>query len=146
MRYIEVFNFFVDLKKNRLIINIFNKKGMIMFKIIDNQTDLETYINQQQWTRFIYKHSATCPTSIYAKQEVEQAMEKYPDVSVIYIHVWDHRDLSNRVAEYFDITHESPQLLTMKGNDVKDVKNHYSVTAAYMQHILGGWFNDAKSE
>lgn len=111
---------------------------------IDTQEDITTMLQQHIGYRFMYKHSHTCSRSLQAEQQLLQVLEKYPETPIIYINVRQQRPLSDRVEEYFHIQHESPQLITFKKGDVKDVKNHQSITAAYMFHTLGKDWNKEK--
>lgn len=107
-----------------------------MFISVKNTEELLKIIQDSNWYYFIYKHSATCPTAILAKRQVEQFLETVPDTNIIYIHVRDQRDLSDWVAEYFDIEHESPQLITFLDGKVIEVKSHGEVTEQYIKKIL----------
>ena len=112
-----------------------------MFITLQTLEEVKTYIKETPGYVFIYKHSATCPVAILWKREVEMILEKLPDTPIIYVHVWDNRELSDHIAEHFATKHESPQLLTFKNGKLKDVKNHHSVTTAYMMHTLNWWYN-----
>ena len=73
----------------------------------------------------VYKHSTTCPVSSTAGREV-RAMKT--DLPIYWINVREQRDLSNWVAETYNVTHESPQLLLIRGGKVEKVWSHYEVS------------------
>jgi bacillithiol system protein YtxJ len=73
----------------------------------------------------VYKHSTTCPVSATAGREV-RAMQT--DLPIYWINVREQRELSNWVAETYNVTHESPQLLLIRGGKVERVWSHYEVS------------------
>lgn len=73
----------------------------------------------------VYKHSTTCGISAAAAKEV-RAMET--DLPIYWVNVREQRDLSNWVAETYDVTHESPQLILIRDGKPEKVWNHYEVS------------------
>ena len=73
----------------------------------------------------VYKHSTTCPVSATAGREV-RALQT--DLPIYWINVREQRELSNWVAETYNVTHESPQLLLIRGGKVEKVWSHYEVS------------------
>jgi bacillithiol system protein YtxJ len=76
-------------------------------------------------TCLVFKHSTTCGVSATAAKEV-RAMET--DLPIYWINVREQRDLSNWVAETYDVTHESPQLILIRDGEPEKVWNHYEVS------------------
>ena len=74
----------------------------------------------------VFKHSTTCPISASAAEQV-RTLET--DLPIYWVNVREQRDLSNWVAEAYDVIHESPQLILIRGGAQKRVWNHYSVVA-----------------
>jgi bacillithiol system protein YtxJ len=72
----------------------------------------------------VYKHSTTCGISATAAKEV-RAMET--ELPIYWINVREQRDLSDWVAETFDVTHESPQLILIRDGKPEKVWSHYEV-------------------
>jgi bacillithiol system protein YtxJ len=72
----------------------------------------------------VYKHSTTCPISATAGQEV-RAMKT--DLPIYWVNVREQRDLSNWVAETYQVTHESPQLILIRDGKSQRVWSHYEV-------------------
>ena len=72
----------------------------------------------------VYKHSTTCGISASAAKEV-RAMET--ELPIYWINVREQRDLSNWVAETYDVTHESPQLILIRNGKPEKVWSHYEV-------------------
>ena len=72
----------------------------------------------------VYKHSTTCPTSAAAGQEV-RAMKT--DLPIYWVNVREQRDLSNWVADTYQVRHESPQLILIRDGKMQKVWSHYEV-------------------
>ncbi|MEH7226401.1 bacillithiol system redox-active protein YtxJ [Bacillus sp. JJ1566] len=78
---------------------------------------------------FIFiKHSLTCPISKAAFDEYEQFVAEHEDVPTYYLNVQEARDLSNHIAEHFEIKHESPQALLFEDGKVKWNASHRNIT------------------
>jgi bacillithiol system protein YtxJ len=77
----------------------------------------------------VYKHSNICSVSRVAIQQIQQFADDHPDVPVYVIDVRAHRPLSRQVAERFDIRHESPQVIVVKGGRAVWNASHYEITA-----------------
>ena len=81
----------------------------------------------------VYKHSTTCPISATAGQEV-RAMST--DLPIYWINVREQRDLSNWVADSYQVRHESPQLILLKDGKMQKVWSHYEInrTSVLVSH------------
>lgn len=74
---------------------------------------------------YIFKHSDRCPVSLSAARVVEA--HKW-DLPLYWVNVIEQRELSNWVAEFLSIKHESPQLLLIKDNQLIKVLNHGGIS------------------
>ena len=75
-----------------------------------------------QKTQVIFKHSTRCIISTMAKQRVE----KYADTNLDfhYLDLIENRTLSNKIAEHFNVQHQSPQILVIKNNECVFDESH----------------------
>ena len=73
---------------------------------------------------FVFKHSTTCGVSAGAAREV-RAMET--ELPIYWINVREQRELSNWVAETYQVTHESPQLILIRDGKAQSVWSHYDI-------------------
>lgn len=65
----------------------------------------------------LFKHSIRCPVSAMAKRNLEYDKDLIPEDTVIYyLDLITYREISNSIAEMWEIKHESPQLLIVQGN------------------------------
>ena len=61
----------------------------------------------------IFKHSSRCSISSVALQRFQKAQQP-EGLDFYFLDLLAHRPLSNKVAETFDVHHESPQVLLVK--------------------------------
>ncbi|NGM62350.1 bacillithiol system redox-active protein YtxJ [Sphingobacterium sp. SGG-5] len=65
----------------------------------------------------IFKHSTRCPVSGMAKRSLEFESDRIPShIPFYYLDLLQHRDLSNKITEKWQVVHESPQVLVIQGN------------------------------
>jgi len=61
----------------------------------------------------IFKHSTRCSISSMAKARLERAAE--PDgLTFYYLDLIAYRSVSNKIAELYQVPHESPQILIIR--------------------------------
>jgi bacillithiol system protein YtxJ len=84
----------------------------------------------------LLKHSAICPTSFYAKNQIDEFV-KLGKAKVFLLVVQEQRPLSNEIAAHFDVKHESPQLLAFQDSKVISNLSHHEITVAAAQKIVG---------
>ncbi|MCF7866470.1 bacillithiol system redox-active protein YtxJ [Candidatus Woesearchaeota archaeon] len=80
---------------------------------------------------FILKHSSACPVSACAYQVVSNFMlnnNDYSDFSFAVVIIQDHRAVSNFIAEFSGIKHESPQVLLFKDKKVIWNADHHGIS------------------
>jgi len=80
----------------------------------------------------IFKHSTRCGISSVAKSRLEK-WQPTEDFDFYYLDLIKYRSLSNRVAEEFDVYHESPQVLVIKNGECVYDESHLGIS---LQEIL----------
>lgn len=87
------------------------------WKALDSADQLND-IKQQPGYSVIFKHSTRCSISMMAKRRFELDWDQFPEELPLYfLDLIKHRDISNQVAEQFQVHHESPQLLLIKDGE-----------------------------
>lgn len=86
----------------------------------------------------LFKHSTRCPISSRAQREVEAYLSQRPDESVMYglVYVIEDRSVSNAVAEYVGVKHESPQVILVKNKQAVWHTSHSDITSEALEQIL----------
>jgi bacillithiol system protein YtxJ len=84
----------------------------------------------------IFKHSPTCPISIFAHREVSRFCETQPGAPVYLISVRRQRDVARHVAQCTGIRHESPQIVVLRRGDVLASASHDAITAEWIASAI----------
>lgn len=78
----------------------------------------------------IFKHSTRCSISLMAKKKLELEGEVIPEnVPVYYLDLLNYREISNAIAEIFQVHHQSPQLLVIKDGECIFEASHGEISA-----------------
>jgi bacillithiol system protein YtxJ len=72
----------------------------------------------------VFKHSSACPSSAYAKREMEKFLAAQGDIDTYLVVVQDQRRISNDLAEKLGVRHESPQLIVIKDGRAENAISH----------------------
>lgn len=86
----------------------------------------------------IYKHSTRCNISRGALDRLERKWDAVAAGSIkrYFLDLLAYRDISNRIAEIFQVEHHSPQILVISnGKSVLDL-SHYDIDFESIRSIL----------
>ena len=94
-------------------------------------------IKQQQGYSIIFKHSVRCSTSLMAKRRLEMDKDHVPDgLHLYFLDLIRNRELSNLIAEDFQVYHESPQLLVIKDGECILDQSHGQISLEEALSVL----------
>ncbi len=66
----------------------------------------------------IFKHSTRCSISMMAKRRFELDWDSLPEeIPLYFLDLIQYREISNQIAQLFQVYHESPQLLLIKDGE-----------------------------
>jgi bacillithiol system protein YtxJ len=78
-------------------------------------------------TQVIFKHSTRCSISAVAQQRLQKG--KFPeDIDIYYLDLLSYRTISNKIAERFQVHHESPQVLVIKDGKCVYDESHLAIS------------------
>jgi bacillithiol system protein YtxJ len=84
----------------------------------------------------IFKHCTRCSISSMAKNRLERSWNpNNKNIPVYYLDLISFRQLSNEVANRFDLIHESPQLLLIQKGELKAHASHSAISSALIAEI-----------
>lgn len=92
-------------------------------------TELAT-INEKSNTKsqIIFKHSTRCSISMMAKSRMEKGLETISKkADVYYLDLLNYRNISNQIAELWEVEHESPQIIVIKNGKVIYFSSHHMI-------------------
>jgi bacillithiol system protein YtxJ len=94
----------------------------------ENQLD---EIKQESFNQpvMILKHSTTCSISATALSRLERAWntDAAKDIKPYYLDLLKLRPISNKIAQEFDVDHESPQVLIIKNGKSIYNASHFDI-------------------
>jgi bacillithiol system protein YtxJ len=86
----------------------------------------------------ILKHSTRCSISSMAKNRLDR--ETPPNsIPFYYLDLIRYRAISNKIAEEFNVHHESPQVLIIKNGECTYDESHNGITMADIAVEVGDW-------
>lgn len=97
---------------------------------LTSMEELDSLANQDSYA-IIFKHSTRCPVSSMAKRTFEFESTLLPEeVPVYYLDLIKYRDISNEIANKWQVRHESPQVLLIKGDQCIYHESHNDIEVA----------------
>lgn len=98
------------------------------WKILNDAAQLEEIKKRSfEKTQVIFKHSTRCSISSVAKSRLEKAQAP-ENIDFYYLDLISYRNISNEVAEKFDVFHESPQVLVIRNGECVYDESHMSIS------------------
>jgi len=94
---------------------------------LDNISQLDSITEMSDGkTQIIFKHSTRCSISHMAKSRLERETmsEEY---DWYFLDLIKYRDISNGIAEKFQVNHESPQILIIKKGECTFAESHNGI-------------------
>jgi bacillithiol system protein YtxJ len=83
----------------------------------------------------IFKHSITCSISRMALDRFERA-ETPENVDFHYLDLLNFRAISNEIASFFQVHHESPQVILIKDGECIYDESHYGIMMDELKSFL----------
>jgi bacillithiol system protein YtxJ len=108
----------------------------MQWKNLETVKQLDEIIGEShQHPVLIFKHSTRCSISSMAKNRLDRH-EVPTNSSFYYLDLIAHRDISNKVAEVFQVKHESPQVLLIKNGACEYEESHNGITFEEIEEQL----------
>ncbi|MEX2336249.1 MAG: bacillithiol system redox-active protein YtxJ [Fulvivirga sp.] len=78
----------------------------------------------------VFKHSTRCSVSSMVLNRLERSWstEEAMDIQPYYLDLIRNRELSNRIAEVFEVQHQSPQVLIIRDGKVVYNNSHTNIS------------------
>lgn len=80
----------------------------------------------------IFKHSTRCGVSSMVLKNLNRELDSInrDDVAFYFLDLIQFRDISNQVAQRWNIEHQSPQIIILENGLVKNHASHYQIDAS----------------
>lgn len=97
--------------------------------------ELQGLMNDQSSSLIIFKHSTRCPTSRFALKNFERDYN-LSNTRTVMINVLTQRELSNFVADSWNIEHESPQTVLQNTKGEHSSFSHSGIEVQKIDEFL----------
>ena len=85
----------------------------------------------------VFKHSTRCSISVAAKGRLERQWNfDDNEITAYYLDLLNYRSISNKIADDFQVHHESPQLLLIRNGECTYVEAHSGITVQDLREQL----------
>lgn len=98
------------------------------FKLIETKEDLHKFEEKSEITTvYLFKHSPRCGISSMVLNQFKTSLPEELKSNVGLVNVVNQRELSNYLAQKYNVQHESPQVLILSGKKVIDTASHSGI-------------------
>ncbi|MBF4505495.1 bacillithiol system redox-active protein YtxJ [Flavobacterium sp. JLP] len=104
-----------------------NKVNWTELTDIHQLMEIETISNEKPVV--IFKHSTRCSISRMALKQFEREFDLNNVVDAYFLDLIAYRDISNEIADRFNVYHESPQLILIKNGKAVYNVSHSDIDA-----------------
>lgn len=92
--------------------------------------------NSKDKTIGIFKHSTRCSISRFALKQFENEYDLEEKVALYFLDLLNHRDVSNEIANRFQVIHQSPQLIVIKNGVAVYDASHSDIQAEVLEKYI----------
>jgi bacillithiol system protein YtxJ len=94
---------------------------------LNEEAQLEEIIQKSQnKPQVIFKHSTRCSISSMAKNRLDKNQQP-KGIDFYYLDLLKHRNISNKIAEDFNVQHQSPQVLVIRDGMCTYTESHSGI-------------------
>lgn len=98
---------------------------------LTEESQLET-IKEESYNQpvMLFKHSTRCSISATTLSRLERSWNdaEVSNLKSYYLDLLSYRNISNKIAQEFEVEHESPQVLIIKDGKATFDASHYDIT------------------
>jgi bacillithiol system protein YtxJ len=110
---------------------------------LNNENQIQDILNQSELPEIpavlVFKHSTRCSISKMVLNRIESNWSLDDSIIPVYfLDLLNHRGISNRVAEVFQIKHESPQILLIKNGKCTYSATHNEIRIQDINAAISG--------
>lgn len=84
-------------------------------------------VESQNQTVVIFKHSTRCSISSTALSRIERKWNEAQPLKWYYLDLLQYREISNKLAEHYEVEHQSPQVLLIKSGKCVYTTSHLDI-------------------
>ena len=106
---------------------------------LTNSADLNSIKKESQNELImIFKQSTRCSISAMVLNRLERSwsQEELSNVRPYYLDLLQNRELSNQIANEFDVLHQSPQVLMLRNGEVVYHDSHMNISYDSIKEVV----------
>lgn len=104
------------------------KMNKLSWNILNDETGLQAIKERSsQRPQVIYKHSTRCFISSIVRSQLEKSVTP-PGMDFHFLDLITYRSLSNKIADDFGVSHQSPQVLLIKNGECVYDESHDNIS------------------
>lgn len=84
----------------------------------------------------IFKHSTRCSISRFALKQFENEFDLEEKITPYFLDLLNHRDVSNEVANRFEVFHQSPQIVLIRNGKAIFSTSHNDIDAKFLERFV----------
>ena len=84
----------------------------------------------------VFKHSTRCSISRLALKQFENEFNLQDKIDIYFLDLLSYREISNEIANRFNVMHQSPQILLIKNGKAIYNDSHSDIEAAILKQYL----------
>ncbi len=92
--------------------------------------------NSDKNPQVIFKHSIRCSISSMAKSRLDKN-DNIENVDFYYLDIISYRGISNKIADEFNVGHQSPQVLIINGGQCVYNESHSGIHMDEIKSVAG---------
>ncbi len=85
----------------------------------------------------IFKHSTRCAISKMALRSFEREFNLQDKITPYFLDLLEHRDISNEIAQRFNVVHQSPQIVLIHNQECIYDASHEDIHAQKLNSFIG---------
>jgi len=108
------------------------------WKNLESLDDLHQIVeDSKQKPIVLFKHSTRCGISQHAKHRLESEWDfKEGKLDFYYLDLLKHRDVSNEIADQFNVVHQSPQIIILKNEQAVYHISHNAISVDRIKEVI----------
>ena len=95
----------------------------------------EVVVNSNTVPQVIFKHSTRCSISSMAKNRLDRK-DAPVGINFYYLDLIKYRNLSNKIAREFEVTHQSPQVLVIENGKCVYHESHSGIDFEEIESVV----------
>ena len=112
------------------------EKDPLPWKNLTTEAQLDVLVKEShERPVFIFKHSTRCGISSMVLSRFESELDASNDYGMYYLDLLAYRPISDKVAERFQVWHQSPQLIVLRNGQLVHHSSHNSISASVLQQF-----------